>query len=142
MQEIGKVLPPLSREVLMWLTEKGMKTTGAPFWRYLLVDMAEKLEIDVAFPVSALPGGDRRIISDVLPAGTYATTVFVGHPDGLMNATAELLAWAEREGVEWRMDGPRWSGRIEWYLSDPSTEPDMSKWKTELAFLTADEREG
>jgi hypothetical protein len=35
------------------------------------------------------------------------------------------------------VNGPRWGGRVE-YLSDPTEEPDMSDWKTELAFLTAD----
>jgi hypothetical protein len=40
------------------------------------------------------------------------------------------------------MNGPRWSGRIERYLTDPSTEPDMRQWKTELAFLADDGREG
>jgi len=141
MEELGKVLPPLNQDVLLWLEKKGMKPAGPAFWRYLLVDMAKKLEIDVAFPVDALPRGDKRVVADVLPAGTYATAMYVGHPNGLMQATADLLSWASEKGITWRMDGPRWSGRVERYLSNPSIEPDMSKWKTELAFLTADGRE-
>ena len=27
-------------------------------------------------------------------------------------------------------------GRVEWYLTDPASEPDMEKWQIELAFLT------
>ncbi len=137
MKAITKTLPPLIDEVLRWMEEKGIQPTGPAFWRYLLVDMDRELEIDVAFPVRALPQGDERVVTDVLPAGTYATAMHVGHPDGLMKATAELLSWAEEQGIEWQMDGERWSSRVEWYLSDPAVEPDMSKWKTELAFLTA-----
>ena len=136
MDQIAGTLPPLNREVNQWLKARGLRPSGPPFWRYLLIDMARKLEIDVAFPVAALPGGDARVTADVLPAGIYATTTYVGHPMGLQQATADLLAWAEEKGIEWRMDGERWSGRVEWYLSDPAEEPDMSKWKTELAFLT------
>ena len=139
MEQIGATLPPLNREVNQWLNARGLKPSGPPFWRYLVIDMMHKLEIDVAFPVRALPQGDARITADVLPAGTYATATHVGHPSELMQATADLLSWAEHKGIEWKMDGERWGGRVEWYLSDPSTEPDMNKWKTELAFLTAEE---
>ena len=138
MAEIGTVLPPLNREVHAWLARKSMKPAGAPFWRYLIVDMSGTLEIDAAFPVDVAVPGDSRIVSDVLPSGRYATTVYVGHPDGLMQATADLLSWADRRNIRWQMNGPNWGGRTEWYLSDPVEEPDMSKWKTELAFLTTE----
>ena len=32
-----------------------------------------------------------------------------------------------------------WRGRIEWYLIDPTDEPDASLWQTELAYLLTDE---
>src|SRR5580704_14847373 len=52
MQELGKVLPPLWGEVYGWLASKGLKPIGAPLWRYRVIDMAAKLEIDVAVPVA------------------------------------------------------------------------------------------
>jgi len=138
MQELGSILPPLSGEVFAWLAKKGVERAGPPFWRYLIVDMEKKLEVDVGVPVAAAIPGEGRIIADVLPGGRYATAVHTGHPDELEQATAALLDWAEKRGIEWRMDDERWAGRVEWYLSDPAAEPDMHKWKTELAFLTAD----
>jgi hypothetical protein len=33
--------------------------------------------------------------------------------------------------------GERWGGRLEIYLTDPSQEPDMSRWQTQLAFRLA-----
>ena len=137
-QELGTVLPPLSDEVYAWLKKKGVEPSGPPFWRYLIVDMEKKLEIDVGLPVASAIPGDGRILADILPAGRYATAVHTGHPDELEGATAALLDWAEKRGIEWWLDGERWAGRIEWYLSDPAAEPDMHKWKTELAFLTLD----
>jgi effector-binding domain-containing protein len=137
MRELGTVLPPLHRELGAWMREHGVKPFGAPFWRYLVVDMKGKLEVDVGFPVSAPVKGEGSVIADVLPPGTWAISVHHGHPVGLMQATADLLSWAEKKGVSWNTDGRGWAGRVEWYLSDPATQPDMSTWTTEIAFLTA-----
>jgi hypothetical protein len=34
--------------------------------------------------------------------------------------------------------GDRWASRLEFYLTDPREEPDISKWVTQLAFRLAD----
>lgn len=135
MAELGSVLPPLHGEVFAWLAKKGIEPAGAPFWRYLIVDMERKLEVAVGVPIAEHVEGEGQIISDILPEGTYAMTLHTGHPDKLEEATAKLLAWAEEKGIRWKMDGDRWGGRLEWYYSDPEMEPDMTKWETELAFL-------
>jgi hypothetical protein len=68
MQELGKTLPPLWGEVYGWLASKGVKPAGAPLWRYLVIDMTAKLEIDVGVPVATPLTGDNRIIADILLA--------------------------------------------------------------------------
>ena len=137
MAEIGPTLPPLSDDVFAWLAGKRIQPSGAVFWRYNVVEMDTKLEIDVAVPVASAVKVDGQIIADILPAGRYATMLHTGHPAELEEATANLLAWAEKNNIQWKMNGERWGGRVEWYFSDPSIEPDMTKWETELAFLTA-----
>jgi hypothetical protein len=52
MQELGKLLPPLWGEVYGWLANQGLKPAGAPLWRYRVIDMAAKLEIDLGVPVA------------------------------------------------------------------------------------------
>ena len=63
-----------------------------------------------------------------------------------MEVTGALLDWAAEQGLTWDMspadDGERWGGRLEIYLTDPSQEPDMSKWETQLAFRLAGEKLG
>jgi hypothetical protein len=58
------------------------------------------------------------------------------------SVTAELLDWAAVRGLTWdvspSMRGDRWGCRLEILHSDPASEPDMSKWVTELAFRLAD----
>ena len=66
----------------------------------------------------------------------------MGPPGELAEVTGALLDWAAGEGLSWDMApgeaGERWGSRLEIYLTDPSQEPDMSKWETQLAFKLAD----
>jgi len=141
MEDLGTVVPPLNQEVFAWLGARGAASAGAPFWKYNVIDMAAKLEIEAGAPVAAAVAGDDRVVSGVLPAGRYATLTHVGHPSELYAATTALRNWAAEQGLTWDMtpgeDGERWACRLENYLTDPSQEPDMSKWVTELAFKLA-----
>ena len=75
----------------------------------------------------------------MLPDGRYAMLLHTGHYDGLRDATAQLLQWGEQHNVQWQKDADgRWRARLETYLTDPSAEPDASKWETQLAILIAD----
>jgi len=137
-------LPKLWDEVAGWLGSKGIAPTGAWFWRYRIVDMTNKLEIDVGIPLATPVKGEGRIIADTIPAGRYVTMVYTGpfEGDGLMNATRDLLAWADKNGIVWDKwpagsTGEGWQARIENYRTDPAKEPDPQKYETELAFKTA-----
>jgi hypothetical protein len=99
-------------------------------------------------PVAAPTDGDEHVVSDLLPAGQYATLIHAGHPSELASATKTLLDWAAGQGLAFDRspgdspgedgeDGERWGGRLEIYLTDPNEQPDMAKWVTQLAFRLA-----
>ena len=142
MRTLGEILPPLHPQVSAWLHERSMAPAGPPFWKYNVVDMERELEVEVGLPVAAPLDGSSEVFGGVLPAGQYVTARYTGHPDGPAGATAALLAWAEKHHLTWDMtptpDGDRWGARLEIYETDPSIEPDMSKWTTQLAFRLAD----
>jgi effector-binding domain-containing protein len=104
--------------------------------------MERELEVEAGVPVAAAVDGDDHVVCGVLPAGRYATLTHVGNPSKLPGVTKALLDWAADQGLRWDMSpadgGERWGGRLEIYLTDPSQEPDMSKWQTQLAFRLAD----
>jgi effector-binding domain-containing protein len=129
-------------EVFGWLGARGIAPAGAPFFRYDVIDMARELEVEAGVPVAAAVEGDGPVSSGVLPAGRYAALIHVGPYDGLVEATRTLLDWAAGQGLTWDMQpgeaGDRWGSRLEIYLTDPSQEPDVSKWETQLAFRLAD----
>jgi effector-binding domain-containing protein len=141
MDELGTTVPPLNGEVFQWLAAHHVAPAGAPFWKYNVIDMAGRLEVEAGVAVAEPVSGDQRVLGGVLPPGRYATTRHVGHPSTLMAATAALLEWGAAHGVEWDKaatpDGERWGARLEIYLTDPQDEPDMHKWVTELAFRCA-----
>jgi effector-binding domain-containing protein len=138
MQELGTVLPGLHPEVRGWLAHQGLAPSGAPFFKYNVIDMERQLEVEVGFPIAATPDGGERVLVGVLPAGRYAVALHHGHPDGLIDAVAALLKWAEARDLTWDMthEGAHevWAARLEIYLTD---SPDMDDWDTELAFRLA-----
>jgi len=135
-------LGPRLGEVFAWLGGHGLAPAGPPFFKYNVIDMMRELEVEAGVPVATAADGGGEVISGVLPAGRYATVRHVGHPSELMGATKALLDWAAGQGLTWDMTpgegGDRWGCRLEISLTDPSLEPDMSKWVTQLAFRLAD----
>jgi effector-binding domain-containing protein len=130
-------------EVFGWLAERGIEPSGAPFFKYNVIDMANEMEIEAGVPVAeAVEGTDGDVFGAELPAGRYATLTYRGHPQELVEVTGGLLAWAEERGIEWDMApsdrGDVWAARVEFQLTDPAVEPDMNKWETQLAFKLRD----
>jgi effector-binding domain-containing protein len=142
MSELGGLGARLG-EVFAWLGARGVAPAGPPFFKYNVIDMMRELEVEAGVPVAAAVDGDADVLSGVLPAGRYATVTHVGHPDKLVDATKALLDWAAGMGLKWDISPgengeERWGSRLEFYVTDPSDEPDMNNWETELAFRLAD----
>jgi effector-binding domain-containing protein len=147
MQELGTgVIPQLHSEVFAWLGKQGIAPTGPPFIRYLVINMMAKLDIELGWPVANPLSGNDRISAGVLPAGRYASLVYIGpyEGDGLMNANAALLDWGAKHNIAWDSwqaeNGDGFGARLESYITDPGNEPDPAKWKTEVAIRLADDR--
>jgi effector-binding domain-containing protein len=138
MSELGRAVP-LAGEVFDWLAQRGIAPAGPPFWRYLTIEMPDRLEIECGVPVGAAVAGDERVRAGELPAGRYATVLHIGHPDDLVETTRQLLEWADREGLvlDASPDQRYWGCRLEEYLTDPEEEPDMRQWVTRVSMRLA-----
>jgi effector-binding domain-containing protein len=136
--EVADRLP----EVFGWLAARGIAPAGPPFFRYLVIDMEHELDVEAGVPVAAPVDGEGEVLADVLPAGRYAVTTHVGHPDELIAVTGAFLDRATAAGLSWDATetdrGTRWGCRLEVLHTDPAEEPDMNKWETQLAFRLAD----
>jgi effector-binding domain-containing protein len=125
-------------EVFRWLGSRGMSPAGAPFFRFNVIDMERELEVEAGVPVAAPVQPEGDVLAATLPAGRYVTATHVGHPDTLVPATAEVLSWADDQGLRWDMTdtpvGQRWGCRLVVSLTNPAEEPDPTKWVSELVF--------
>jgi hypothetical protein len=128
-------------EIFGRLAERGVEPAGPPFFRYRVIDMEREMVIEAGVPV-AEPLDVDGLNADVLPAGRYVTTTFTGHPKQLVGVTADLLGWADGQGLTFEeYAGPQgdvWGCRLEFYETDPAVESDMNNWTTTLAFRLAD----
>jgi len=142
--ELSTVEPALWKEVFGWLGKQQIAPAGPPLVRYLVIDMPKRIEIEVGVPVAKAVKGDGRVRPGVLPAGRYVALTYVGPYDGMVQANADLQAWAEKRGIRWQMRttnlGSAWTGRAEFLLKDPSNEKDPQKYETEIVYMTADEQ--
>lgn len=136
--EIADEIPGL----VAWLADHGHTPSGAPFLRYLVIDMAADMVVQAGVPVLAPVAGEGEIEPDTLPAGRYVTTTHVGPYDGLYDATVGLLRWAGEQQLTFDThpsdQGDVWASRLEYYDSNPAEQPDPSTWVTRLAFKLAD----
>jgi hypothetical protein len=128
-------------EIFGRLAERGVEAAGPPFFRYRVIDMERELVVEAGVPV-AEPLIVDGLDADVLRAGRYVATTFTGLPDRLITVTADLLRWADNQGLAFEQHtGPQgevWGCRLEIYETDPTVEPDMNRWTTTLAFRLAD----
>jgi len=125
-------------DVFQAVSRYGLTPTGAPFLRYRTISMGSGLTVEACVPVDAsLPAHD-VVSCDTLPGGRYVVSTYTGHFDGLREATTRVLTWGSSNGLHWdtsdHADGEAWAGRVEIYETDPTSEPDPSKWVTTLAF--------
>jgi effector-binding domain-containing protein len=141
MESIGEVVPRLLGEVLAW-AEDHAEPVGAPFVRYLVIDMARALVLEVGVPVAEWVPASGSVEAGLLPAGRYLTATHTGPFDRLVEATGQFLDWAAVRRLEfdaWTTDeGHAWSARLEHYPTDPVAEPDPSRWETVLEFRLSD----
>jgi len=129
--------------VFEWLGERGLQPVDAPFFRYKLIDMPGRLEVEAGVPVATGVTGGEEVVAGTLPAGRYVSVSYVGHPDGLVGVTAELLRWGAEQGVTWDVvetdNGQRWGCRLEVLRTNPAEQPNPDDWETELLFRLADD---
>ena len=120
---------------------EGVEPAGQPFFRYYVINMEGEMDVEVAIPVAAPVAGNGRVCAGVMPAGRYASLVYVG--TGYTGSGA-LTRWAMENGLafdEWAVpQGMAYRARYERYLTDPKVQPLKSKWEVEVAIRLADDQ--
>ncbi|WP_150462862.1 GyrI-like domain-containing protein [Nesterenkonia ebinurensis] len=129
--------------VYQWLAEHGVSPLGGPMYIYRHLDehRHDPADLTVGVPIAEPVVPTSGLVFDTLPEGTYIVGRHVGSPDTISASIRQVREWAEVHRyllpMTQRHKGTLWTGFVEHFLTDPSEEPDPSKWITELLFKTA-----
>jgi effector-binding domain-containing protein len=134
-----QVVDKRHKQLFTWAKAKGLEPAGPTFLRYNIIDMEGIMDIEVGFPVTAPLQDEGSICGGELPAGRYASLVYIGH-GYVGNKT--LIVWAAANGIQLdRWDDPLgdvFRSRYEAYLTDPRIEHRKTKWEVEVAIKIKD----
>jgi effector-binding domain-containing protein len=130
-QEVSQALVTQSlgqcfRQVREALAEQGVATDGSPFARWHTWGEHVDMEVGLIVPQAITAAGEVK--PSELPGGPAAIAVHAGPYEGLRATYDAISAWLTRAGRE--ASGGAW----EIYLTDPSAEPDPTRWLTEVIF--------
>ncbi len=123
-------------ELMSELYERNLPITGPTFHRLDVIDMNGPMDMEVGAVLDEPWQGDG---AGVLPAGRYATLIYVNHA---RRANKLLLEWARDNGhaldVGTEAAGDRFGCRYEAFLTDPRTERMKTRWHVQLNIRLAD----
>jgi effector-binding domain-containing protein len=140
--DLGSTGPRLHRELRGWLRDRSIEPAGPPFFKYNVIDMARGFEMEFGFPTTRLVEATMPVISSTLPRGRYATLVYSGPYDKLVEANAALLDWGKENHITWDATptpkGDRFACRLEIYRTDEAKQPDPEQWETEVTIRLSD----
>lgn len=123
-EQLGRWLATCYRGVYEHLRTIGVEPAGPPFARFTF--LGDTVAVEAGFPVGREIAGDGGVEPSALPAGSAAVTTHLGRYEELEAAYAAIHAWLDEHG--YAEAGPHW----EVYFSDPATEPDARRWRTDV----------
>lgn len=146
--KLAEIMGPLFGEVYGYIQHNGQQPAGMPLSIYHRMEGGpqldpecapedadsahpeggHELELECAMPVPAPMDGAGRVQPSELPACKAATVTHLGPYDDLPKTWNALAQWMGSQGLQ-----PA-SAPWEVYVTDPTMEPDQSKWRTDIYF--------
>lgn len=125
----GQVMGNGYSELMDFIKENRLSPQGHPFAIYLSWDSITQFSVfDMGIAVEFTNGGQGRIRAEEIPAQKVVMADFFGPYDQTANVYYTLDKYISQGGLE--IIGNPW----EIYVTDPMTEPDTSKWNTQILF--------
>jgi effector-binding domain-containing protein len=127
MGEIGNALGEMYGEIMAYIGANGAQSTGYPMAITIAYDSLF-WDFEAAIPIDKEIKGNERIQIKQSYAGKAVYLEYKGAYENTYNAYISLDEYMAKNGLK-QAGGP-W----EVYVTDPMTEPDTSKWITEIYF--------
>lgn len=127
MGEIGNILGKSYGEIQELMKKQGANMTGSPMAITLAWD-STSWDFEAAIPIDKEIKGNVQVQVKQSYSGKVIYLSYTGPYEGTYKAYNELHSYMKEKGFT--QNGGPW----EVYITDPSTEPDTSKWITEIYF--------
>lgn len=115
--------------IMQYLGQLNEQASGPPFVAYYNMDM-QNLDIEIGIPVSKKISNKDEIKANEIPAGKFASCLYIGPYSEMKSAYETLGKFMEEKGYEATDVGVAY----ELYLNDPSVVP-PDELQTEILFL-------
>ena len=111
------------------ISDVGLEVTGPPFGRYRGVP-GDTTDVEAGVPIVARPSHvhPAGVVWGAFPAVEVVEAIHLGSYDSLSDTYGEMVLWMHARGLN-PIDDMR-----DVYLTDPSVEPDVSKWQTKVVW--------
>ncbi len=133
---IASAIPKFLKQTEKYLAAQNIEVSGPPFFRFHSINMGTEYDLEVGYLCKSAVKADGELVSNILPAGKYATLKYAGKNRGYQGNKA-LIEWARANQYEmdrWDTElGDTFACRYEVYLTDITSEPDHKKWIKEVA---------
>lgn len=135
-------------EFATWVLAHSIVAVGPQFLRLHVIDPAGQATVTVAIPVAdfdlasaaAAADVDPRVVAGVVPAGRYATLIYMNHG---VKANLALTTWCSAQGLEIERlrdaTGNTFVARLETLVTDPAHGSRAARPHVRLDFKLADE---
>lgn len=138
---IASAIPKFLKQTEQYLSTKNIQVSGLPFFRFHSINMGIEYDLEVGFFCESAVKTEGEFVSNIVPAGKYATLKYAGKNRGYQGNKA-LIEWArsnQHEMDRWDTKlGDTFACRYEVYLTDINSEPDHKKWVKEVAIKLPD----
>ncbi|WBS05407.1 GyrI-like domain-containing protein [Pseudoduganella sp. SL102] len=136
MRDFDREIPAMLAIVSEWLDAHHVRPAGRPFLRFHVIDMPERMDVELGMPTEQAQDAAGQVESHLLPAGRYAAMEYTGVENGV-EANTQLLDWIAAQGEQPNAHasekGEVFQARYETFLTDTEAEPDQRRWSFEVA---------
>ena len=121
---IGLKMTEMYGELMKYMSDKKIEMAGPPYAAYYTWDPLKPYVFEAGIPVKTPVAGSGRIEAGEIASGKVLSAPFYGSYDKLGDIHIAIQKYLELKkmgytGVPWEV-----------YVTDPSTEPDTTKWLT------------
>lgn len=126
---LGPTVGELFGKVFAYASRKGAAPAGKPFARFL--SFGDLVELEAGTAVKKPMPGKGEVVAGTLPGGETCVAWHLGPYDRAVDTYNAMRKFMVDHG---KTPGP---SMWEVYFSDPKSEPDSSKWRTEVFWPVA-----